>query len=181
MDSQVKMKFPSICREMRVKHNLKQREVANAIGIKLSSYGNVESNNHKSVAIDRVHKIARFYALDEAATTELVAAWEELPASEYSQRQTKTFEQRRAFRSKAKNHDRLFVSLIELATLLITSCENPGALCTCEEPEPGALFELDEDTSCELCAALQLLGLSGGWTTREEVIEALAAAQEAMS
>jgi transcriptional regulator with XRE-family HTH domain len=195
MDSQTKMKFPTLCRQLRVENRLKQREVASAIGMKTSSYGNVESVNHKSLAVDRVHRLARFYQLDEAKTAELLAAWEELPASEYAQRQTKTFAERRAFRSKAANHDRLKVSLLELATLLITSCENPGALCTCEQAtsemladasffpdgSPDGVASSTDSLTCELCTALQLLGLPLGMTTRDEVITKLAEVQEAMS
>lgn len=178
MDSQPKMKFPSMCRDMRVAHNLRQREVADAIGVKVSSYGNVESNNHKTIAIDRVKKLASFYTLDEAATAALIAAWEELPASEYSQKQTKSYAERNARRSKARNHDRLKVALLEMTTIHIAAAASPDELCTCARDD---FFTPSEETeACEVCNALQLLGLSG-YTNRDEVIAELAKLQEAMT
>lgn len=180
MNTSDKMKFPSMCRKLRVSKNLKQRQVADALGIRATSYGNVESLNRKALSLDRVHKIARFYSLSDEATAELVAAWEELPVSEYQQRLAVSYGKRKERRGKARNHDLLKASLLELATLLITSVDEPGELCTCEAPDLFADPPI-EPVTCELCTALQLLGLSGGWTNREEVIENLAKAQEAMS
>ena len=182
MDSQVKMKFPAMCKELRDANHLKQREVANAVRLKLSSYGNVESNNHKTMSLDRVHRLAKFYQLDAAATAELVAAWEELPISEYSAKQAKTYEQRKEFKNKAKMFDRMKVSLVEVCTMLVTSAIDPGTLCTCPEIDMFA-DESDRDdplASCELCTALQLLGLTG-FTDVDDTVLKLARVQEGLT
>jgi transcriptional regulator with XRE-family HTH domain len=177
------MRFPALCRELRLARRLKQREVADAIGIKANSYGNVEVTNHKTINRERVLRLARFHELDEARTAELVAAWEELPESDYNKRQTKSFAQRREGRSKARNHDLLLVSLLEVTTLLVTSVPEGALLCACtadDADEWGAAPESITE-SCELCTALERLGVADGYTTRDEVIAKLAAVQEGMA
>ena len=166
-----------MCRQMRVDRHLKQREVADGIGIKVSSYGNVESNNHKTVAIDKVRALARFYTLDDAATAELVAAWEDLPVSAYSKNQAKSYAERNARRSKARMHDRMKAALLEMTTLHVVAAASPDDVCTCEPPD---LFAGAQPEPCEVCNALQLLGLSG-YTNRDDVIAELARLQEAMT
>lgn len=171
MTSPDKMEFPKMCRDLRLQSRLKQREVAVHVGLSPKAYANVESNNHKTMRLERVQKLAKLYQLDEASTATLVAAWEALPASEYNQRNAKPWAERQAaqaVRGKAKNHDRLQIALLELATLFITSVDDPDSLCTCD---------FGEGRACELCTALQVLGLRG-YTTREEVISGLAALQE---
>jgi len=180
MDSQDKMKFPAMCRQLRVDRGLKQREVADHLGIRTSSYGNVESNNHKTMSIDRVKKLARFYVLDEQETAALIAAWNELPTSDYNDRQAKTWEARKAFRSKARNHDRIRDSLLGVTTLLVTSVADERLLCSCPARDEAQLFAA-EDEECELCSALVLLGVDTGFTSRAEIVDRLAALQESSS
>ncbi len=181
-NSHDKMKFPLLCRQYRIQGGARQREVAQSIGIACSTYGNVESNNHKTMSLDRVHVLAKYHKLTADQTAELVAAWDELPASEYNQAQAKTWDQRKAFRSKAKNYDRLKLSLLEVCTLLVTLVPDPETLCTCPEVD---LFADDSDRGepaapCELCAALKLLGLTG-YTDVDDVIAKLAPVQEAVT
>lgn len=168
-----------MCKELRDTNRLKQREVAHAVKLKLSSYGNVESNNHKTMSLDRVHRLAKFYQLDPVATAELVAAWQELPVSEYSAKQAKTYEQRKEFKNKAKVFDRMKLSLLEVCTMLVTSTVDPETLCTCPEIDMFAddSDRLDPPASCELCTALQLLGLTG-FTNVDDVVVRLARIQE---
>jgi transcriptional regulator with XRE-family HTH domain len=167
-----------MCRELRVNARLKQREVAARIGIAVSSYGNVESNPHKTIRRERAERIGKLYELSAAMQAQLMAAWEAQPVTEYSQKQRESWSSKHSTRSKVKNHDRMKLGLLEMTTLLITNVADPGALCTCSEVDMFA-----EDSSgqqCELCDALRLLGLTG-WTTMEEVVAKLAAVQEGMT
>lgn len=168
-----------MCRQLRLDNRLRQREVAAACGIKASSYGNVECNNHKTIALDRVNLLADVYGLNEQAKAEFIAAWNELPMSTYSAKQTKTYLQRRETRSKVKNHDRLKLSLLELAVLTMTRDADPDTLCSCPEPDLFAGPDEQPQPPCELCTALQLLGLTG-YTTVADVMEKLAAIQDSM-
>lgn len=170
MDPQDKMDFPRICRELRLESGKKQREVAAALGLaSAKTYGNVESNNHKTVSIDKVRKLARYHQLGPRQEAELVAAWEALPASPYNQRMAPGWDKKKAFRSKAQGYDRRGYRLAGILALLIVTHENPGALCICTFG--------DTESACELCDALKELGL-GGWTTSNEVMRKLAALQE---
>ena len=174
-ESHEKLWFPRRLRELRLAANKKQREIAVVLGIRDSSYANAESSNHKRISRDRVVKLGVYYRLTELETAELLAGWEALPQSDYNAQQEKTYEKRKAFRSKARNHDRLKLALLELTTLLVTSVDDPDTLCTCEtvdmfSPEP-------QDTqACELCNALHQLGLSG-WTNSDDVLARLAEEQ----
>lgn len=178
MDSRGKLEFPSRVRELRVSRNLRQRDVASAIGVTPSTYGNIESNNHKTIRLDRVLRLAAFYSLDNEQAKLLVDAWQALPVSEYSKRQTDANTKRNAYRSKAKSHDRMKMALLEVTTLLVTAAADPDTLCACAETDSSDMFADREP--CELCGALQLLGLSG-WTSQDDVIAKLAKIQEGMT
>jgi transcriptional regulator with XRE-family HTH domain len=168
MDSRGKMEFPSMCRQLRMARHETQATVAGAMGIKPSTYGNMESQNFKVVRIERVQRLAHHFGLDESRTADLVAAWQALPVSEYSTKQKATWERRNAYRSKARNYDRMRDALASALALLVTSVPDPNSLCICS---------FDGSTFCELCECLRLLGLKG-WTTLEEVIKELAALQD---
>jgi transcriptional regulator with XRE-family HTH domain len=185
METNERARFPATITELRKGAGLKQREIAEYLGIKTNSYGNVEANNHKTMSIDRVRKLARFYQLDETRTADLIAAWEELPQSPFSQNMAPVYARRRETRAKLAEADRMRLALVEVASLaLMESVHNPAAipqrpgahLCTCD-PNGGTTD--NPARSCELCNALQLLGMTG-FTTYMDVIEKLAALQESM-
>jgi transcriptional regulator with XRE-family HTH domain len=167
MGTQEKLEFPRMLRELRVANRLKQREVAEFLDMATSSYGNCEVNNHKTMSLSRVHRLARWYALDDSAASRLLSAWENLPASQYTERNRPAWERRNALRSQAKAAAPLRKALLEITTLLVTSVENPDELCACT----------DTNNECELCDALRLLGLKG-WSSRDAVIAGLAEVQQ---
>lgn len=177
-ESQDKLWFPSRIRQLRVDAGKKQREVAVALGMKTSSYANAESSNFKRMSLDRVHKLAKAYGLDVAATAELVAGWDALPTSDYDKTRNAEHHRVRQTRAKAKAHDPLKLRLLEVTTLLVTNVADPGALCTCAEVDMFA--EGSSGQQCELCDALRLLGLPG-WSNLDDVIAKLAAVQEGMT
>lgn len=168
-------------RELRVNNGLKQRFVAEKIGITPGAYGNMESSKHKVVRQSRVHAVADFYALNDTMRKRLMDAWEAQPISEYSQRQRKAWTERNAQRSKSRNHDQMKLSLIEVACLLIMSVPDPDSLCACVPDSADEWGEVKSGSVCELCTALKLVGVTGMWTNRDDVVEKLAKIQEIMS
>jgi transcriptional regulator with XRE-family HTH domain len=136
-------------RALRVSAGLKQRQVAAGIGIKDSTYGNVECSPHRVIGIDRVRALARFFELPESQAAVLVAAWEATPLSEFGERHKAAWERRNRMRYKAKHHDRVFASLVEVLGILIPALPE-GQVCSCE---------LDGEL-CTVCAALDNLGLA---------------------
>lgn len=160
--------FSARIRDLRVKNRRTQRWVAQAVGIEEGTYANAESSLTRRLREECVLKLAEVWELDADATAELVAGWKAMPESDYNRRNTKSWAERDARRSKLKNYDKLALGLISMTTRLITNVPLAGALCDCD---------FGGDEPCEFCADLRLLGLKG-WTTREDVIEKLAAAQE---
>lgn len=179
MSSQDKMMFPAMIRQLRVDSRLKQRQVAAAIGVASSSYANAEANNHKTLSLPRVHALADLHKVSDGIRADLVAAWEALPASQYNQRQARTWEARKLIRSKVRAHDALKAALVELVALLLGSVPDPAALCSCEPPDLFAEEPTTPPERCELCNALFLLG-AGSWTNLPDVIARLAKVQEGM-
>lgn len=152
-----------MCRELRVQRGLKQREVAEAIGIKAPSYSNVESISTRVIGQDAANRLANFYGLDDAGRARLLAAWERTPLSEFNQRRQVVWQRRNRMRSKAKHHDRVFKSLIEVLGAFLPHVPD-GQVCSCE-------FASDP---CEVCTALENLGLNP-FTTKERAIADLSA------
>lgn len=171
--------FPRRIRELRIAANKTQRQVAEAIGVKESTYANAEATRHRRLRHERVLRIASYHGLDPEQTNELVAGWEALPESDYNKRNSKSWAKRDARRSKLKNHDKLKLALLEVTTLLVTSTADPDTLCACSEVDMFS-EEPSSQQGCELCNALRLLGLTG-WTNLEEVVAKLAAIQEGMT
>lgn len=179
MNTREIMEFPRLCRELRLAKGLKQREVAVSAGMNPKSYGNVECTSHKVVAKHKVDRLALCFGLSDFSIPtrqEFVSAWESLPQSSYSANQAKGFDRRKAHRSKAKAHDLLRASLLEIVTLVVTTAPDPDTLCACP---PMDVFTGDPVQPCELCSAMHLLGVSEGFTTVDQAVSALAERQEA--
>ena len=177
MDKPEKMRFPRMIRELRVKAKHRQKDVSDALQLKTSTYANAEVNNHKTMSLRRVHLLSRWYGLDPAATADLAAAWHELPPSAYNLNMEPARAKRREERAKVRDFDRTRVALLELVSLLLAA-PDPGALCTC--PPIDLFAEGDGDPPCELCNALQCLGLVG-FTTIEDTMEKLAELQNQLT
>lgn len=173
MSSQEKLAFPSTIRQLRVSRRLRQKDVAEAIKMNEGSYANAESNNHKTMRLDKVFRLAEFHELDATARDALVAAWQALPASKFNERNRPAWERRNATRSKAKAHDAMKLSLLEMLSLYIGVEPNP---CTCPPVDPFT----EPPEPCEICKALQLLGLSG-WGPVDLVTAKLAEIQDEMT
>lgn len=180
MESQDKMSFPSIIRQLRIDHGLKQREVAQIVDLKTNSYGNCEANKHKTMSLARVHRLARHYQLSPERVAGLVAAWEELPESEYVRRNKPGWERARARRGKLRQHDAMKLALVNITGLLVGMSADPGSLCSCTDGAEVDMFDDSSGQHCELCDALRLLGLPG-WTNLEDVTARLLAVQQEMT
>jgi len=171
MSPTVKSGFGILARELRVKNGLKQREVAEKIGIKLSTYGNVESSPWKVIRRERAQKLCEVYNLNEMDSANVMAMWELCPLSPEGQKNKAHWQRKNRIRSKAKNHDRVAASLIEMCSLAI-ELSAQGEVCNCGF---GGVTEADPTRSCEFCTAMEALGLPP-FTTDAAAIDALAGA-----
>lgn len=169
MGSHEKTDFGKMCRELRVQNRYKQREVAVGIGVKLSTVGNMESGAFRVIGLERLQRIAEFYRLPPDRASALRSAWERLPLSAYGEKQRRVWERRNRQRSKAKHHDRLKRSLAECLGLMLPqfSEANEGKVCACA---------FDADELCEVCMALDNLGLDT-YTTLDKAIVDIATLQ----
>lgn len=149
MSTTEKTDFNKMVRALRVSAGLKQREVAVAMGIKDSTYGNVECSPHRVIGIEKVRALAKFYELPESQATVLVAAWEATPLSEFAEKRKPAWDRQNRLRYKARHHDRVFASLAEVLGILIPALPE-GQVCSCE---------LDGQL-CAVCGALDNLGLA---------------------
>jgi len=148
MNPKIKSEFAMMCRALRVEKNLKQREVAQVIGVKLSTYGNVESSQYKVINRNKAFRLAEFYRLSPDRAAKLLDAWDACPLSpggEVRRERWKLINERRA---KAKNHDRMKLNLIELLGCRLMDIPDEQ-LCECSFGEP----------LCVTCAALDALAL----------------------
>lgn len=164
MNSSQKTEFSILCRELRMGRHLKQREVAQGIGVKPSTYGNIESSKWMVVGQERARVLAKFYDLDRDGTDRLIDAWHKLPLSPYGEKRRKTFARSNAQRSKARHHDKLMLSLCEVLGLLLPMVPEER-ICAC-----------DLTSTCEVCAALENIGLTT-FTNLPATIDALAKLQ----
>jgi transcriptional regulator with XRE-family HTH domain len=169
MTTTEKMKLPKMVRDLRVKNRYRQREVAAAIGIAGSSYGNLESLNRITCRIDKIERLALFYQLDDAQTAELIAAYRELPVDAFQKRKLERLNEIRSKASKSRRFDGVRQSLINMFGLLLVTAPDPDSLCICE---PGRA------ETCEVCEALSELGLDP-WVDAATTTAQLAALQEA--
>jgi transcriptional regulator with XRE-family HTH domain len=176
-ENQSKPWFSRRLRELRVAAGKTQREVADHIGVKESTYANAESSRHRRLRENRVRRIAKAYDLGPTETAELVAGWEAMPESEFNKRNSKPWKVRDARKSKLKGYDAMRAALLEVCTLLLVDSIEPDALCSCPEVDMFADATPDPDDACELCNALRLLGLTG-YTSRDAAIASLAALQD---
>jgi transcriptional regulator with XRE-family HTH domain len=167
MSSQGKCDFAVMARSLRILHRKKQREVAAAIGIQPSTYGNLESSSFKIVRRERVDDLSRLYKLDAAQHEALVAAWEAAPISEYSKKQRDGWAKRNEARSKGRRLDMVQAALCDLLDAIVSSAamgEPCPSTCACVAPDA---FVDEPGRTCELCSAFHALGFPDGWVSSE--------------
>lgn len=140
--------FGVLCRSLRIQKGLKQREVASFLGVKGSTYGNVESSQWKVINRDRAAKLISLYNLDPHAASNLLAAWDKCPISPGGQQRVEFWRKRNDLRSKAKNHDPLKLALVELLGLHLMAVPDVE-VCAC-----------DFGSVCGVCKALERLGIN---------------------
>lgn len=166
-----KSDFAKLCRSYRVERGLKQRQIAEVAGVKLSTYGNVESSPWKVMRRDRAERLVRYYGMSPAQTAEFLSAWERCPLSTYGEKQREYWQKRHALRSKTKNYDRMRLALVEVLTALVPLLPDKDVICNCTF---GGGSPSDPNRSCEVCWALESLGLIDGWqgdTTMDRLLK----------
>lgn len=166
--------FGRMCRTLRVACGLKQRQVAEAIGVKPTTYANLESSPWKVVQRSRVERLAELFQLTPDVREALLAAWEATPLSPFGERNRERWAKRRLQRSKAKHYDRVRLSLVECLVLLVDGA-GAKSLCTCWF---GGGTADDPSRSCVICEALENAGLVDGWTDPAKMLDQLYKIQE---
>lgn len=155
--------FATICRNLRIAKGYKQREVAAAIGIELSSYSNVESSRWRTIGIRRVERLIGFYGLNAEQAGRVMSAWEACPLSPEGEKQLGLLAKRREYRAKARGHEPLRLALVELLGAHLMALPD-AEICTCEFGEP----------LCATCNALERLVLPAfSPADRGPILEAL--------
>ncbi len=137
-----------MCRDLRVSRGLKQRDVAAVLGIRLSTYGNLESSPHKVIRKQRAEVLSGFYGLGPEDHARMMDAWERCPLSPYGEKRKGAWDRRNSFRSKAKNHDAIKLALVNLLGAHLMAIPDSD-LCSCEFG----------GEACPTCAALESVGL----------------------
>lgn len=168
-------RFGDILRRLRKSRGLRHRAISTACGISYSTACNLEGAPHKILSIDKVNALIEFYRLPPALAAELLAAWNELPMSEYHQKNRAKWERRNALRQKGRLANSLTQSLIEVLSLLITYAPE-SQVCTCgpADVDPFTHEPMAPPVErCEVCAAMLLLGIEEGWTTHDVAIRKL--------
>jgi hypothetical protein len=158
MEPPRKSEFAVLCKTLREAaspRKLKHREVAAAIGIKTSTYGNVETSPYKVLGRDRVERLAELFGLEGAERAAFIAVWERCPLSPWGLRRRAHFERQRARRSISRHYPRLKLALIETLSLLLGVAQG-RSLCTCLF---GGGTVYDTRRNCEFCEAVEALGI----------------------
>jgi transcriptional regulator with XRE-family HTH domain len=162
--------FGIMCRTLRIRKGLKQREVAAAIGVKNSTYGNVESSQWKVINRDRAAKLIGLYGLNPTMASQLLDAWDRCPISPGGQKRKEFWQKRNELRSKAKNHDPLKLALVELLGLHLMAVPD-NEVCAC-----------DFGTVCGVCSALARVGIDPFTPAdRDRILTQLVKIQEKMT
>lgn len=143
-----------LCRDLRLAKGLKQRQVAEAVGVATSTWGNVESSKFKVISEEKALRVADFFELTGALRENLLAASAAMPMSKYTLAQRERWKTKNAARSKDKRAALVWEALENLVCWQAAK----GAQCSCTE----ATF--DEDASvCPLCQAMHALGVTEGY------------------
>lgn len=158
--------FGARCRELRISRHLKQRQVAEAIGIAGSTYGNLESAAHRVIAGDKAVALADFHKLAASDREVFLALWEATPLSGFTLKRRERWRTLNERRSLAKRVPALELSLCLVLGVHIGLTDS-DKVCVCQ-PFGG--------DPCEVCEALTVLGLDT-YTTREVAIDQLSKLQ----
>ncbi len=129
-------------------------------GVAATTYGNVESSAYKVISRPRAERIASHYKLPSAQREEFLDAWERCPLSEYGERRRAMWGRRNALRAKVKHLDVVLAAFLEYISLTIPYLPE-GAQCRCEF---GGGTAWDPTRNCDLCVALEAVGIPEGWS-----------------
>lgn len=171
MNNRARTEFSAIIKGLRAASRLKQREVAEALGVQAGTYGNMESSPFRLVRREKVDALSRFYKLDSVQHAELVAAYEKLPLSEYSQRQRETWAKRSAMRSKGKKLEEVKLVLCDLLDGIASTAGMGGeylTVCSCKPPDE---FVGEDGYTCDLCRAFHALGFPDGYVSPQVAMD----------
>jgi len=168
MDSKIKSDFAVMCRALRVEKGLKQREVAELIGVAPATWGNVESSAFKVINRQRALKLIEKLNVPTPRATELLEAWDRCPLSEFGKKRKDYWSKRNIQRNKARHHDRLKFALVGCLGIILMDRPD-DAVCECDGT--GA--------TCTVCYALEAVGAARFTPAdRDKILRQLAKAHE---
>lgn len=157
-----------------------QAKLASDLGVGPSTIGNMESQNYVVISEKRAASLADLFGLDEHGKEDLLAAWRELPVLAYTEGQRDRWRKKNEQRAKLKSHEAVVLAhqkaLLEIFGELVLTAytANLELKCDCG---PNGMSERDPTRSCELCNAMQVLGLPR-WTDMETAVTGLSALQD---
>lgn len=168
--------FGKICRSLRLARGMTQREVAdlargeNGRGLATATVGTIESSPYRVISAERAAILAdRVFGLQGEERQRFLDEHERTPLSEFSERRREHWKKANDLRAKLRNFDTLVYATCELAIRFIQ--EMPvGEACRCEF---GGGSYGDAAKPCELCFALERVGIIGGLGDQERTLTRL--------
>ncbi len=145
-----------MCRNLRIQSKIKQKDVAAAVGIRPSTYSNLESSQFRVVNVEKAWRLARFFGLDGEQADLFIAAHGKTELSDYAKNSRDRWQKRNTQRSKARRAEALERALIDLLAVTFSLAADDTQLCTCTF---GGGSAGDPDRPCEVCSALGQLNL----------------------
>lgn len=157
--------FQDMCFELRTRHRLRHKHTAEAMGVAVSTAGNVEYSRFRVVSDEKAAKLADLYKLGPNTTptrAAFMAASAALPISEYTQAQREDWKRRNLVRSKSRRFDMMLEAIDDIVCMLGAE----GRPCTCTPELPGDFdVEPTPATVCPLCKAMQAMGIPEGYSS----------------
>lgn len=168
MDNNPELVFRVMLRDLRKRRGLKLRQVAEVIGVAPSTYGNAESSAFRVFGEGKAAAVADFYRLTGSDRESFMSAWAATKLSPFSEKRREIWHANNERRSAARRLPKLELAMAELLGVHIGAMDD-DKICVC-----------DFGNVCEVCAALELLGLDR-FSTRDHAIDQIAKLQEKLA
>ena len=163
----IRTRFATLLKAHRERVGKRHRDMAEIARVAPSTYSNAESSPHRVMRRDKVDRLAAGLGLEAAAREELLAAYDELPVSEFQARRRERFDRMRAARKAEASAGEIRAALVNLlATRAVEGDECVCGLTNLEDPAAGRYV-------CELCIAMRALGLESWDRPTAEILASL--------
>lgn len=163
--------FGKLARAHRLARKWSGRTLAEKTGLAIPTIGTIEGSPYRVIGIDRAVIVADVFELAGDERAEFLDAHARTPLSPFSEVRAEHYDKRNKMRSKIRNFDRMKYATCELALRFIQE-STPGEACRCDF---GGGSYGDASRACELCFALETVGILGGLGDQERTLARLAA------